>query len=523
MGIRYSTAELNGFDHVAVSLRARLLSFEPAPFGLRLVLGAAACILTACGGAPPIQSHAVGDIGHIAVRKAEHRGEGVVIGVTQGRSQPQPAKLATALSDRTGAGLVIAYGFRSKRIPVAQPLVHMSPVMVGPGDDGQRRGSVYSEFRRLAQSAVEGPLKFYIGLRSTASKSHPGRIEVATAGLTFEQINALKAAFIRIRDAAAVNSSFLEVEMALNPVDEIAWNVTAVKNHGVLLSAQKGMILRLPPNTAQHELFYEKVLNEWTAQALILVMRNPLGLTEMEVQLTPYGRMESIPSRKNISSVVIGAPHGSFDRHTAEFAQQLGYRTSIAVVAAKGFSPTEAGGWRINVNRPTEKLYPRTEPEQERTTDRAREAYERFRSTVLKAAKGPLDLYIDLHQNSHDDKIDVATLGVSLYEAEAIKKIYNEIRERRLRRWPGVPAVEMAIEPADKVTFRARVAKEQGILGWAKKSFHFEMPAHRVFHNARARRAYTEILAELIWNVAATLDRPPTVADSSLSPGHPSP
>jgi hypothetical protein len=37
--------------------------------------------------------------------------------------------------------------------------------------------------------------------------------------------------------------------------------------------------------------------------------------------------------------------------------------------------------------------------------------------------------------------------------------------------------------------------KEEGI---SKRRFHFEMPVHRVFNDAAARRAYAEILAELI-------------------------
>lgn len=481
-----------------------------------IAAGAAASILSACGGAPPLRSHAVSDLGHIEVRRAEARGEGVVVGVTQGGAQPAAAELAAALSDRIGAGLVIAYGFRSKRIPVGQPLVHVAPITRAPGE-ADRPGSVYSEFKRLVQTAVEGPVRFYIGVRNAAPGSYPGRIEVATAGLTFEQIDALKAAFIALRNAAR-DGTFREVEMRLNPADDISWNVVGVKNHGVLLSAPKGMILRLSPDTA---LLYKRVLQEWCAQAVNLVTENPLHLPQMEVQIMPYGRMESIASRKNISGIVIGAPHGSFDRHTAEFAQHLGYRTSLAVVVAKGFSPTETGGWRINVNRPTEKLYPRTGPEQERTSERAREVYERFRSSVLQAAKGALDLYIEVHQNSQHDHIDVATLGLSLPEAESIKKAYRDLRERALRRANGVPAVDMAIEPSDKIVFRARVAKEQGILRWATKSLHFEMPARRAFQNPRARRVYAEVLGDLIGGLVGDREKTLSVPTSKSRPSHP--
>jgi hypothetical protein len=478
--------------------------------------------MSACSGLPQMEDHLVGDAGHIEARKSEQRGNGIVIGATQGWSEPAAAELATALSDETGAGLVVAYGFRSKRIPVGQPLVHMSPVLARP-THGRRPGSVYPEFRRLVQDAVDGPLEFYIGVRHAAPKRDPNRIEVATAGLTFEQLTALKTAFLRIRDRAAEQSALAKTDIALNPLSEISWSPMGVKNHGVLLLAKKGMILRLPEiiAAAPSQLIYRKMMIEWVGEALTLALANPAGLPEMRVQIMQYGRMESIPSRKNISGVVIGAPHGSFDAQTAEFAQHLGYQTGIAVVAAKGFSPTEAGGWRINVNRPTEKLYPRSEPEQERATDRAREIYERFRDTVLEAAAGPLDLYIDLHQNGHDDNIDVATLGVSPSEAARVKTMYLEIQKRLLRERTDMPVINMAIEPIDKVTFRARVAKERGILRRATKSLHFEMPAHRVFANARVRQAYTEILGELLRRLTTMLRAPLATPAASLPPPRP--
>jgi hypothetical protein len=477
---------------------------------------------SACSGLPQIEDHPVGDAGHIEVRKSEQRGNGIVIGATQGWSEPAAAELATALSDETGAGLVIAYGFRSKRIPVGQPLVHMSPILARP-THGRRPGSVYPEFRRLVRNAVDGPLEFYIGVRHAAPKSDPNRIEVATAGLTFEQLAAVETAFLRIRDRTAENSALAKIEIALNPLTEISWNVLGAKNHGVLLLAKKGMILRLPEGiaAAPFQMIYRKLMTEWVGEALTLVLANPASLPEMRVQLMQYGRMESIPSRESIAGVVIGAPHGSFDPHTAEFAQHLGYRTGFAVVAAKGFSPTEAGGWRINVNRPTEKLYPRSEPEQERATDRAREIYQRFRDTVFEAAAGPLELYIDLHQNAHDDNIDVATLGVSPSEAAWIKGLYVEIRTRWLRDRTDMPLINMAIEPIDKVTFRARVAKEQGILKRAKRSLHFELPGHRAFANARVRHAYTEILGETLRRLTTKLRAPLATPAASLAPIRP--
>jgi len=65
-------------------------------------------------------------------------------------------------------------------------------------------------------------------------------------------------------------------------------------------------------------------------------------------------------------------------------------------VISSGFTPTEAGGWRINVNRPTEKSY--LAPEFEIQSERAQNAYSTYKNLVLKAARGELALYFDTHQ-----------------------------------------------------------------------------------------------------------------------------
>src|SRR3970282_2996694 len=108
------------------------------------------------------------------------------------------------------------------------------------------------------------------------------------------------------------------------------------------------------------------------------------------------GRLDLTPSRRGLAGVVIGAPHGTYDEYTAEIVKRLAFRTGLAAVIARGFSPTEAGGWRINVNRPSEKTY--LAPEFEVGSSRARETYSAFRETVIDAAGGDLRLYFDVHQ-----------------------------------------------------------------------------------------------------------------------------
>ena len=194
--------------------------------------------------------------------------------------------------------------------------------------------------------------------------------------------------------------------------------------------------------------------------------------------------------------MVIAAPHGSFDWYTAELVEELSEITSLPAVITRGFTPTECGGWRINVNRPTERRYPTDTIEHK--TERAREVYERFRDTVFRAAAGRLDTYIEMHQNGSEANIEVATLGISREEAIEIKNAYREIRDRVLSESSDLPKVNLVIEPVDQVAIGAWAAKDHGILRLSKSSFHFELPAQRVFYRKRTRRAYTEILSELV-------------------------
>jgi hypothetical protein len=89
-----------------------------------------------------------------------------------------------------------------------------------------------------------------------------------------------------------------------------------------------------------------------------------------------------------MKGVIIGAPHGSFDEHTGEMVEQVSYRTGLAAVIAKGFTPTECGGWRINVNRPTESRYPSGEIEID--FERAQKTYHSFKAAVLSASQNDL-------------------------------------------------------------------------------------------------------------------------------------
>jgi len=453
-----------------------------------------------CVGGSPLQERRIGEYGRFEFRAGEGDSKGVVIGVPHSGTEPVAAGYAHSIRDRLEATLILAYDFASKRIPVSQPLIHASPVSWSAAN-GVGRGSVYGEFRDLLRATVGGTLEFYVGLRAANSSSLAQRIEVASAGLTFEQLKVLKQSFARIRDRLTVNGDLPRVDIALNPLDDISWNSDGAKKHGVLMLARRGLILRLPSVLAADPVraVYQNILAAWVNEARSISMDDRVRRQEFDLTPMPLGRIDSIAAHDDRRGIVIGAPHGSFDWYTGELVEELSYRTALPAVITRGFTPTECGGWRINVNRPSERRYPNDTIE--RRTGRAEEVYRRYSAAVIKAARGPLELYIDMHQNSEVDDIDVATVGITRPQAQAIKIAYRQIRDRVLRDFPDVVKANLMIEPVDQVAIGAWAAKDHGILKLAKRSLHFEMPSHRVFYRNNERRAYRKIFGELILHI----------------------
>jgi len=290
--------------------------------------------------------------------------------------------------------------------------------------------------------------------------------------------------------------------MVLEPLDEISWQATGIKHHGVLMLAARGLTLRLPASLSKESAkqTYKKILSEWIQETVLTTGRNPTGLPAMEVTVLRHGKMESIPGRRG-TGIVIGAPHGTFDPYTAGVVREICYRTGLAGVVATGFTPTESGsGWRINVNRPSERYFPSGEVEIE--TERAAEAYQRYKSSVIKAAQGELRLYFDIHQNG-GQRIEVATVGISRERARFVKHAYLSLRDKALAGRSDIAFTEIAIEPVDEIEVGAWAAKAHGILAVAKQGFHFELPAYGVMTTASHRKVYTRILTDLIAKIAA--------------------
>ena len=469
-----------------------------------LVLTVPLLLWSGCSLQQPLQSHFIGDLGRIENRIAQAQSIGAVVGVPHGATEPAAVRYASRIADSTGAGVVIAYGFSSKRIAVSEPLVRTVALQASPTSP-RRRVSIYPEFKTLLRSSAAGPIKFYVGVRIAGEKADLKRIEVATSGFSFEQAGALKDAFARIRDREIERRGIGKFDIAVDPLDELSWNTDGFKHHGVLMLAERGLSLRLPASLSNEaeESTYSKIFVQWLRTAMAMAEMDFTALPRLQVTNLPYGKIELIASARPGKGIVVAAPHGTFDAHTAGMVRRICARNGLAGVVATGFTPTESGdGWRINVNRPTERRV--NVSDREIQTERAARTYNTFRENVIKAARGKLDLYFDIHQNG-GQRIEVATVGLSMDDARFVKKSYRELRNEKLMDRPDIAVVDLAIEPLDNLEVGAWAAKTIGILSLAKKSLHFELPADGVMGTDSHREIYTQILTELVGKVATRI------------------
>ena len=60
----------------------------------------------------PLHEQAIGNFGRIVFHGADARSDGFVVGVPHGMAEVEAIDYASAISDATGAGLVIAYGLK---------------------------------------------------------------------------------------------------------------------------------------------------------------------------------------------------------------------------------------------------------------------------------------------------------------------------------------------------------------------------------------------------------------------------
>jgi hypothetical protein len=225
----------------------------------------------------------------------------------------------------------------------------------------------------------------------------------------------------------------------------------------------------------------------------------------VQLELEP-GRLGGCFSvRRGRAGAVLGAPHGSSDPHTGHIAAELARQNlDFGVVIATGFTleadTRERPGRRFQVNRPTEGV-PGRPPSEEIETASARRVYAEFERQVLAAAGTALAFYAEIHGNGRREtagRIEIATVGVSLDEARTLRTLFERARDLRLvdRR---APALDVLVEPSDRLWYTASAAKRGGILRLPRRALHIEIPK-----TARTdwREAYTAILAEFLRQTA---------------------
>ena len=460
-------------------------------------------LIVGCATNLPTTRYEVDGLGYFEYREPEPGMKGMVVGAPHGGSAPATVALARQISERMGIGFVAAYGFKSRQVSVERPLIRSHPYLPVFSDLAQSR-SVFAEFKEILRRITQLDIDFYVGIRQRPAGATED-LQVVTSGFSIEEVEVIKQSYLDIRDRVIDSKAIGKMSISLDPFAAISWPASGLKHHGVLLVAERGLSLSVPENflSASNLGVYGDIFTAWVKEIERLVRDNSERLPQIEVTVIDLGRFDLIPSRKGIAGIVIGAPHGTYDEYTAEIAKQLGYRTGLATVIARGFSPTEAGGWRINVNRPTEKSY--LAPDFEVSSSRSREIFAAFKKTALGAAGGDLRLYFDVHQYGYDNTIQIATVGVNARQALRIKEAYHRIRDRLLIDTTGINRVDLLIEPFDQIEIGAWPAKYRGILSVARQSLHIELPLHSALRSRESRELYTGVIAELIGYVQKEL------------------
>lgn len=177
------------------------------------------------------------------------------------------------------------------------------------------------------------------------------------------------------------------------------------------------------------------------------------------------------------NGILIAAPHGTFDSNSATIAVETAKRTGAGYVVAWKFTVNKI---RINVNRPTEGAS--LACSQESRTERAQNVYEAYSELIAKASSShPLRVYVEIHGNANPRTarhIEIATVGVTAAQAQAVKDAYPLILSRVRERFRDFPELLLRIEPVDKITYAASCAKKLGTFSreLAPLGIHVEFP-----------------------------------------------
>jgi hypothetical protein len=198
-------------------------------------------------------------------------------------------------------------------------------------------------------------------------------------------------------------------------------------------------------------------------------------------------------------SVIVSAPHAESDLNTAEIVKAIAEQTGFSAVTVDNGRSMKT---RFNVNRPT--IGGGLSCANESSTESAKAAYQEYRAAVLGLNSQPI-LYIEIHGESGNVTIQVATVGITVDEALWLKRTYSEIRDKHLNAGgSNLLPYDLLIEPADAIQLTASCAKKIGIFHDFRKVIHMELP--RQMRSPPYDKVYSSILADLLRGAAAYLD-----------------
>jgi hypothetical protein len=174
-------------------------------------------------------------------------------------------------------------------------------------------------------------------------------------------------------------------------------------------------------------------------------------------------------------AVVVAAPHVSFDGWTEYFCNRIAPALQSGRVIAKNFRDDDGHevpvsiGRHIHVNRPTES---RERGGEEFETELAQRVCDDYvRALRDSGGRSQLDLLIEVHGHHRHEQIEIATTGISDFEARRIRDMY-------LMKCADVELPQLLIEPLDKLYYTAESAKRKGSLrsDVTRCALHIEIP-----------------------------------------------
>ena len=187
--------------------------------------------------------------GAFQVRKGR---PGIVIGAPPGPSDAETDAVARELASRTGFGLVVGTGSAARQ---------------------QSHEDAFHTYRRLVADAAQGPLRLYVEIHGDGDRASAGRVQVATTGLSPDDVWRLKTLFELIRDAR-VQKPTPRLEMVLESRTAGLQTVQVSAPAGAL-GAQRALRIDLPraASTTYREIYTSVLGAVLTESATFLVAR----------------------------------------------------------------------------------------------------------------------------------------------------------------------------------------------------------------------------------------------------------